>query len=83
MPLVLSITSGIPRAFAAASMSRICGWIEGSPPDSCTASGCALGGDERVQHRLDLGERQRVAVGLMARARLGEADGAVEVAARC
>jgi hypothetical protein len=40
MPFVLSITSGIPRAFAAANMSRICGWIEGSPPDSCTASGC-------------------------------------------
>ena len=40
-----------------------------------------LRGDERVQHRLDLRERQRVAVGLMPGARLGEADRAVEVAA--
>ncbi len=39
MPFVFSITSGIPRAFAALSISRICGWIDGSPPDSWTASG--------------------------------------------
>jgi len=39
MPLVLSITNGIPRLLAAASISRISGWIEGSPPESWTASG--------------------------------------------
>jgi hypothetical protein len=39
MPLVLSITREMPRALAAASMSRICGWIDGSPPESWTASG--------------------------------------------
>ena len=43
--------------------------------------GLALRGDERVQHRLDLRERERVAVRLMPGARLGEADRAVEVAA--
>lgn len=43
--------------------------------------GLSLRGDERIQHRLDLRERERVAVGLMPGAGLGEADRAVEVAA--
>ena len=81
MPLVLSITSGIPRAFAAASMSRICGMDRRLAARQLHRLGLALGGDERVQHRLDLLERERVAVGLVAGARLGEADRAVEVAA--
>lgn len=39
IPLVFSMTSGMPRDLAAASISRISGWIEGSPPESCTDSG--------------------------------------------
>jgi hypothetical protein len=43
--------------------------------------GLSLRGDERIKHRLDLREREGVAVRLMSGARLGEAHRAVEVAA--
>jgi hypothetical protein len=65
---VFSITSLIPRSFAAArELHRF---------------GLALGADEGVEHRLDLPQGERVAVLLGAGARVGEADRAVEVARR-
>ena len=39
MPLVFSITCLIGRRRAAAMISRICGWMVGSPPEICTRSG--------------------------------------------
>ena len=39
MPLVFSITCLMGRRRAAARMSRICGWMVGSPPEICTRSG--------------------------------------------
>ena len=44
------------------SISRIWGWIDGSPPESWTASGSPSAATKRVEHRLDLLERQREAV---------------------
>src|SRR5579872_1309185 len=38
-PLVLIIRWRIGRALAAARISKNCGWIVGSPPESCTRSG--------------------------------------------
>ncbi len=40
MPLVLSMMWRIGRARAARRISRICGWIVGSPPEICSRSGC-------------------------------------------
>lgn len=72
---MLSTTDRTPLSRAMAQNSRICGWIDGSPPDGF---GFAFGGDERVEARQDLSQREGEPVRLMAG--VGEADRAVEVA---
>lgn len=72
---MLSTTDRTPLSRAMVQNSRICGWIDGSPPDGF---GFAFGGDERVEARQDLSQREGEPVRLMAG--VGEADRAVEVA---
>ena len=77
MPLVFSITCLIGRRRAAAMISRICGWMVGSPPEICTRSGSPSLAHQRVEHALDLGQ---AAVGVPLGRGIGEADRAGEVA---
>ena len=77
MPLVLSMMWRIGRRFAAAMISRICGWIVGSPPEICSRSGSPSDATSASIMR-SISASGRCAV--LLRGGIGEADRAGEVA---
>ena len=51
-PLVFSMSGGSASIWRARRMSRICGWIVGSPPEICTRSGSPSLATSSIQHAL-------------------------------